>query len=272
MTEAPYLPPVWVVVTAAGSGQRLGADMPKALVPVGGKPILAHAINSVRSLPQVAGIVITCPAGQEKIFRDTVAEAQPFTSDTSPPDTPILWVAGGASRQASVYAGLQAIVQYQTEHADEGDPIVLIHDAARCLTPASVFHRVAMSVAHTGEATIAAVPVTDTLKQVQADSTTQAHVVRTIDRTTMRAVQTPQGFYLSHIVGLHEAAQARGADENSAATDDAGLAEQAGDPVRVVEGSALGMKITTAADIRYAAYLLDSECADSMSESHTPPK
>lgn len=278
--------------------------MPKALVPIGGKPILAHAIETVRSFPHVDGIVITCPSGQEDLFRTTISEFFPSTPDTSAQECPVLWVAGGATRQASVYAGLQAVARYQTERGSrtqERDPIVLIHDAARCFTPPAVFLRVATSVATTGEATIAAVPVTDTLKQVHVDQTHEAaaivpspqsncdsrataqaetavknpvattRVVRTIDRDAVRAVQTPQGFRLSHIMRLHEEAAAYGVDENSAATDDAGLVEQAGDPVRVVEGSALGLKITTATDVHYATYLLESarEGADA---AHTFPK
>ncbi|OKL48639.1 2-C-methyl-D-erythritol 4-phosphate cytidylyltransferase [Boudabousia marimammalium] len=242
MPSAGVNAPVWVVVTAAGSGNRLGAKQPKALVSLAGRTLLEHALQRVSLVQNLAGVVVTIPAVSLPDFAPT----KPACS------IPVFFVEGGASRQASVFAGLQAVAQYAPL-----DALVLVHDAARCLMPTEVFDRVASRVAETGHATIAALPVVDTIKQVSQQNPQQ--VAGTVDRNQLRIVQTPQGFVLDQILQLHEQAQSQGDSESTAATDDAGLAETAGQPVEIVDGASEGFKITTPTDLKYAQFLVNTK-------------
>lgn len=145
-------------------------------------------------------------------------------------------VPGGAERSESVARGLARL------HPD--DDVVLVHDAARCLAPAALFERVAAALAGGDEAVVPGLPVTDTVKAVDAEG----YVTSTPDRAGLRAVQTPQGFS----VPLLRRAHAGGAG----ATDDAGLVERLGVAVRVVPGDPLAVKVTTAADLEHAERLV----------------
>jgi len=145
-------------------------------------------------------------------------------------------VAGGADRSASVVAGLAAL------RPDDG--IVLIHDAARCLAPADLFARVIQAVREGHSAIVPALPVTDTIKVVDA----QGLILETPDRETLRGIQTPQGF-------LREVLE-RAYANWTPATDDAGLVERIGGHVRVVDGDRRALKITSPADLTVATALL----------------
>jgi len=147
-------------------------------------------------------------------------------------------VAGGAERTASVAAGLAAL--------DDEVDIVLVHDAARCLAPATLFDRLVEAVREGADAVVPGLPVTDTIKAVDATGV----VVGTPDRSTLRAVQTPQAFRRSVLAGAH----ASGAE----ATDDAALVELVGGRVLVVDGDDLAFKVTTAADLERADRILGS--------------
>jgi len=212
------------VIVAAGSGQRLAAGMPKALVPLHGRPLLAWALDAFTGHPDIDSVVVVAPP-------DAIAAAEDCAAGRASV------VAGGASRQASVQLGLAALAP--------GIGLVLVHDAARPLVPGSVISAVVAAL-HAGEqAVIPVLPVADTIKRV--DGTGQ--VVDTLDRTQLRAVQTPQGFSRTALVAAHRAARERSLTD---VTDDAGLLEALGVPVRTVPGAELCFKITGPHDLRLA--------------------
>jgi 2-C-methyl-D-erythritol 4-phosphate cytidylyltransferase len=213
------------LIVAAGRGERLGSDRPKALVTVAGKPLLQWSVDAVTAVPVVDRVVVALPA-----------EAL----DAAPAGT--LAVAGGSVRSESVRLALAA--------AGDGDPVI-VHDAARPLASTDLFERALNELWASGaEAVVAAAQVSDTIKEVGADGST---VVRTLDRSCLWAVQTPQVFRRAPL----EAALASADDELlAAATDDAWLIERAGGEVRVVESGAVNLKITTPTDLRVAELLL----------------
>jgi len=213
------------LLVAAGRGERLGSDRPKALVVLAGRPILAWSVAALEQVPGVERIVVALPAD---------------SLDQAPPGT--LAVAGGAVRSESVREALLA--------SGEGDP-VLVHDAARPLASPALFARVLERLERSGaEAAIAACPVTDTIKEVGDDDAT---VQRTLARARLWAVQTPQGFRRR---ALEEVLRRSPPRLLAQATDDAWLIEQAGGIVEVVPGEPENLKITTAIDLRLAELLL----------------
>lgn len=225
------------ILTAAGSGLRLGHALPKALVPLAGIPLVVRAAHALTSSGVVRRVVVTAPP-------DAVADVVAAVGQA--PGLEV--VPGGATRQASVAAALARL-------ADEpGDTVVLVHDAARPLVPVRVVRRVAGAVAMGHAAVVPALPVADTIKRVTPDG----GVVETIDRRELRAVQTPQGFTLDVLRAAHAGAAHRADDEALAATDDAGLVEAAGGQVWVVEGHEDAMKITTPRDLAVAAALVEA--------------
>ncbi|MBB4696445.1 2-C-methyl-D-erythritol 4-phosphate cytidylyltransferase [Paractinoplanes abujensis] len=217
---------VAVLVPAAGAGLRLGPGGPKALRLLSGEPLLVHAIRRVAAAPSVRLIVVAAPAAEVEAVRTLLT-----------PVAPVTVVAGGAERQESVARALAAV-------PPEVD-IVLVHDAARALTPPTVIESVAAAVREGRPAVIPVLPVVDTIKEVAADET----VLGTVDRSVLRSVQTPQGFQHSVLAAAHAAAA-------DALTDDAGLVEKAGIPVTCVPGSELAMKITRPLDLILAEALL----------------
>ena len=225
-------PALGVIVVAAGSGTRLNAGMPKALVPIAGRPMLAHALAGVLGAGDDATIVVVAPA-------DALAQATEIvTSAAGRSSERITVVAGGAERQDSVAAGLAALPASVTT--------VLIHDAARALTPAVQFVRVAAEVQRTGSSVIPVLPVSDTIKRVDAAGL----AIETVDRSQLGAVQTPQGFPRAALAAAYAAA-------TDLHTDDAGLIAAAGGTVLTISGSEDAFKITTAADLQRATQRLD---------------
>ncbi|GAA4159728.1 bifunctional 2-C-methyl-D-erythritol 4-phosphate cytidylyltransferase/2-C-methyl-D-erythritol 2,4-cyclodiphosphate synthase [Gryllotalpicola daejeonensis] len=226
MKEPAAAPRVACIVVAAGSGTRLGAGAPKAFVALAGRTILEHALHSVAGMSAEPHVVVVVPA-------DRVDEARTVLDRVlSGGDIAV----GGATRQASVAAGLALI----------GDAdIVLVHDAARALTPSALFDRVVDAVAATGTGAIPGLPVSDTIKRTAAGGA----IIDTVDRSQLAAVQTPQGFPAAELVAAYGSA-ARDV------TDDAQLMADAGHPVAVVEGDPLAFKVTTAWDLRRAEELL----------------
>ncbi len=217
---------VAVLVPAAGQGVRLGAGGPKALRALDGTPLLVHAVRRAAQAARVAAIVVAAPPDALDAVRELLA-----------PVAPVIVVAGGDTRQASVTRALAAAPAHL--------PIVLVHDAARCLAPPSLFEAVAAAVRTGAPAVIPALPVVDTIKQVDAASV----VVGTLDRALLRAVQTPQGFRRATLLAAHAAA----VDEH---TDDAGMVERLGLPVLTVPGDDLALKITRPVDLLIARALL----------------
>ena len=237
----PPLSEACAVLTAAGSGSRLGCEVPKALVELSGRPLVWWAARGLRA-GGVGTIVVTAPAASLDEFRAGIA-------DIGGVDV----VAGSdRSRQASVALGLAALGQ-----RNEGD-VVLVHDAARPLTPAQVTARVIDAVRAGAGAVIPVLPVTDTLKSVDASGV----VTGTPRRADMVAVQTPQGFRWDVLMRAHEAGASLGADEAVAATDDAGLVEAIGAVVHTVAGDERSLKVTRRLDLSLAQLLAGQERLD----------
>ena len=174
---------VAVLVPAAGAGVRLGPGAPKALRLLDGEPLLVHAVRRVAAAPSVRLIVVAAPAADVEAVRALLA-----------PVAPVVVVAGGAERQQSVAAALGVV--------PDGVSIVLVHDAARALTPPDLVESVAAAVRGGLPAVIPVLPVVDTVKEVDADG----FVLGTVDRTVLRIVQTPQGFRRDVLVAAHAAA------------------------------------------------------------------
>ncbi len=217
---------VAVLVPAAGAGVRLGPGGPKALRLLAGEPLLVHAVRRVAAAPSVRMIVVAAPAADVAAVRELLA-----------PVAAVTVVAGGAERQESVARALAAVP------ADV--PVVLVHDAARALTPPELIESVAAAVRDGLPAVIPVLPVVDTIKQVGPGEVVHG----TVDRSVLRSVQTPQGFRREVLAAAHATAA-------DALTDDAGLVEKAGVEVTCVPGSELAMKITRPLDLVLAEALL----------------
>lgn len=223
------MPRVGVIVVAAGSGTRLGAGEPKAFVGIDGSSILRHALEGVFAAP-LAQVVIVAPVGREG---DALSEALATAGERR---DLVSVVAGGDTRQASVAAGLAAL------WADV--EVVLVHDAARALTPPEVFERVIAAIDGGAAGAIPVLPVIDTIKRVAGDE-----VVAAVDRAELAAAQTPQGFGRDVLDAAYDAAV-------EDFTDDAALVAEAGHAVAAVPGHPLAFKITTAADLDRARHLI----------------
>ncbi|MEU8328326.1 2-C-methyl-D-erythritol 4-phosphate cytidylyltransferase [Micromonospora sp. NPDC048839] len=217
---------VAVLVPAAGAGVRLGPGRPKALRLLAGEPLLVHAVRRLAAAPSVHTIVVAAPVADVQAVRELLA-----------PVAPVIVVAGGAERQASVAAALAAV--------PTGPTIVLVHDAARALTPPELVESVAAAVRDGRDAVIPVLPVVDTIKEVGADEV----VLGTVDRSALRAVQTPQGFRRAVLSAAHAAA-------GDPLTDDAGLVEKQGVVVSCVPGSEYALKVTRPFDLALAEHLL----------------
>ncbi|WP_167052450.1 2-C-methyl-D-erythritol 4-phosphate cytidylyltransferase [Salinibacterium sp. ZJ77] len=230
MSRIPSDVRVAIIVVAAGSGSRLGHEVPKAFVPVGGVPILARALRGVFASAEPAQVVVVVPADRLDEARAIAAEASGVASEY------VSVVVGGSTRQESVAAGLAVVV----ENVDT----VLVHDAARALTPSTLIDRVVTAVRERGAGVIPALPVVDTVKRVEGDL-----VVAPVDRSDLVQVQTPQGFPRAQLVEVYATA----ADDH---TDDAALFAAAGHPVTTIPGDAQAFKITTPWDLARAEQLV----------------
>ena len=216
---------VGVLVPAAGRGERLGPGAPKALRDLAGEPLLVHAVRGLRAAPSVGPVVVAAPAAEVEAVAALLAAFD------------VVVVAGGAERTASVALALAALPA-GVEH-------VLVHDAARALTPVAVVEAVVAALRAGAPAVVPVLPVADTVKQVEGD-----RVVATVDRSALRAVQTPQGFAR----GVLERAHAEHGREG--ATDDAGMVERLGVPVVTVPGSDEAFKVTRPLDLLLAEAVL----------------
>jgi len=226
-------PTTAVILVAAGSGTRLGADVPKAFVDVAGRTILERALRSVLGMAEPAQLIVVAPSEllpeAGRIATAAVGAASSYVSV----------VAGGDTRQQSVAAGLAAL-------GDDID-VVLVHDAARSLTPPALFELVIASVRSLGTGVIPGLAVADTIKQIDW----MGSVEKTVDRSALVAVQTPQGFPRSVLVAAYASA-----DHDY--TDDAALVAAHGTSVTVVDGDPLAFKITTPWDLARAESLVQS--------------
>ena len=242
-------PTTAAVLTAAGSGSRLGLGVPKGLVPLAGVPLVVHALRGLARSGVVGQVVVTAPADQVDDVRAALADTAVLEG------VAVTVVAGGASRQASVAAGLAAV--------DPGADVVLVHDAARALAPPELVARVVAAVRAGHPAVIPGLDVADTITRVGADPDPDGgrRADGTLDRTLLRAVQTPQGFERGLLDRAHAAGADRARDERTAATDDASLVEALGVPVWVVPGHEDAAKITTARDLAVAELVLAARVA-----------
>jgi len=216
------MPDTWGVVVAGGSGERFGARKQFALL--GGRPVLEWSVAACR--PSCDRVVLVLPAADAALS----ADHPHYGADVVVP--------GGATRAASVRAGLAAVPQ--------DVDVVIVHDAARPLAPPALFTAVIAALDDGAVGAICALPVSDTLKRTDrslADGATPV-VVATIDRRELVAVQTPQAFVASVLRRAH----ASGAD----ATDDAALVEALGEKVAVVPGDPCNVKLTTPVDLAFA--------------------
>lgn len=229
------MPETVALIVAAGRGTRVGGDVPKQYRRIGGKSILRRSIDAYLGHPAIDRVIVA------------LSPDDPLYGDVAPQNDERLLppVIGGETRQDSVRAGLQAL-------AGRWPGRVLIHDAARPFVTAGLIGRVA-SALDDAEAVLPALPVPATLKAVDA----RGLVIATIPREGVQAAETPQGFRFSSILAAHEKAALAGV----AVTDDAGIAEWAGIPVKVVPGDPGNVKLTSAEDMEAADRRLIAEAA-----------
>lgn len=220
----------YAIILAGGSGSRMGADRNKVLLSLQNEPVITRSVKAFSNL--VDGVVL--------VSRKDDIPAMQAAMDAA--DLSITIVAGGESRQASVWNGLLALPESCTH--------VLIHDGARCMVDEGTIRRCMASVEAYGTG-VAAIPAIDTIKQVDADEL----VLSTHDRSTLRAVQTPQGFAVDLIRQAHLAAQA----DAFLGTDDASLVERLGVPVRLTLGDRRNIKLTTPEDMKMAESFLPED-------------
>ncbi|GLB63700.1 2-C-methyl-D-erythritol 4-phosphate cytidylyltransferase [Dietzia sp. NCCP-2495] len=235
---------------AAGSGVRLGAGLPKAFVELDGRTMLERAVAGLLGSGVVDDVVAVVPD-------DRVDESRELLAPLGVDGHVVVVTTGGAERTDSVRHGLAALTTAHVAPGSDaaaqgsgtaGYDVLLVHDAARCLTPADPIRRVVEAVRAGEVAVVPVVPVVDTVKQVDASG----HVVGTPDRAALRAVQTPQGFAPHVLLAAYDAA-------GEVATDDAGLVERLGHRVATVDGDPLAFKVTTGEDRLRAEIHLASE-------------
>jgi 2-C-methyl-D-erythritol 4-phosphate cytidylyltransferase len=228
----PEIVETWAIVVGAGTGARLQASRPKAFVGLGGRPLLAYAIEMLEDHPAIDRMVLVVPAEWE--------EPASLLADELVAGKVSVAVAGGATRAQSVAAGLAQVP------ASAG--IVVVHDAARPFASAELVSRTLSGLAD-ADGAIPALPLTDTVKRVR-----EGRVVETLDRSQLVTVQTPQAFTEPAL----RAAYSRERGQLPAATDCATLVEAAGFSVAVVPGDPGNIKITDADDLRRAERLVSA--------------
>jgi 2-C-methyl-D-erythritol 4-phosphate cytidylyltransferase len=211
------------IVAAAGSGLRLGAEQPKALVLLAGRPLVCWAVDALRA-GGVPDVVVAVPAA------DRAAFAAALPAD-------VVLIEGGASRTASVRAALAAV--------GKAADAVLVHDAARPLTPPDVVARVLVALAAGAPAVVPVLPVVDTTVVVDDDGV----VTDALDREPLRRVQTPQGFDRATLVDAYGRLQ-----EGTELTDDAAVVRTVGVTVSTVAGDERAAKVTVAHDLVLAEF------------------
>jgi 2-C-methyl-D-erythritol 4-phosphate cytidylyltransferase len=212
---------VWALIPAAGTGERLGLDRPKAFAPLGGRPLLAESLDRLDRCPWVDAIVVAAPPGWEEpviLLAEEVAATKV-----------VACVPGGASRAESVRIALAEV--------PDDAMVVLVHDAARPLVTDEVVERVLGPLAEGYDCAVPGVPVSDTIKRVE-----RGVVVETVPRDGLVAAQTPQSFLAP---SLRNAL----AGDIGGATDCASLVERSGGSVAVVGGDPRLLKVTTPADL-----------------------
>jgi 2-C-methyl-D-erythritol 4-phosphate cytidylyltransferase len=222
---------VYLLIPAAGVGRRMGSDRNKLLLTLLDQPLLAWTLKAASQSQTITWVGIIGQTIDQ-------AEIEAIVTDLALP-IPVTWIEGGATRQESVYNGLQALPTEANQ--------VLIHDGARCLATPDLFDRCSEAL-ETCDGLIAAVPVKDTIKVVNQEGWIES----TPDRRQLWAAQTPQGFAVPVIKACHEQGRQAGAE----VTDDAALFEYFRHPVKIVEGEETNLKITTPVDLTIAEFIL----------------
>ncbi|MGW1204609.1 2-C-methyl-D-erythritol 4-phosphate cytidylyltransferase [Streptomyces cyaneofuscatus] len=238
--DRPRPPRTAAVIPAAGRGIRLGPGAPKALRALGGTPMLIHAVRAMAASRAVSLVVVVAPP-------DGAPEVKHLLDEHALPErTDYLVVPGGDTRQESVGLGLDAL--------PEDIAVVLVHDAARPLVPVDTVDAVVEAVRNGAAAVVPALPLTDTVKEVEPAEVAgePEPVLSTPVRARLRAVQTPQGFDRDTLVRAH----AEVALDGEGATDDAGMIERLGTPVVVVPGHEEAFKVTRPLDLVLAEAVL----------------
>jgi 2-C-methyl-D-erythritol 4-phosphate cytidylyltransferase len=220
------------VIVAAGKGERMGASLPKAFLPLAGMPLLIHTLRNVGRSSLIAKLVLVIASEREACCRELLTTYGSFGPS-------VTLVHGGPERQDSVRLGLAAL--------DQECDIVVIHDAARPFVSAELIHRSVTVAAAVGGALVA-VPVRDTIKRVAEAGT----VVETVPRHDLWLAQTPQTFRVPLIRDAHAHALRKGVQ----ATDDVTLVEHIGGKVQIVPGGIYNFKITTPEDLQLAEAML----------------
>jgi 2-C-methyl-D-erythritol 4-phosphate cytidylyltransferase / 2-C-methyl-D-erythritol 2,4-cyclodiphosphate synthase len=223
---------IGIVIVAAGRGERAGSpeDGPKQYRPIGGRPVIAHTLDTFLRWSRRGPIVVVIHPDDEALYANA-------TTGLSEVET-VTTTFGGETRQRSVYEGLRALNGTEATH-------VMIHDAARPFVDHAMLDRIAKAFDEGIDAVLPAVAVTDTLKRGGSDGL----VHETVSRNSLYAAQTPQSFLLAEIRAAHEKAAALRRDDF---TDDAAIAEWAGLPVTIVEGSVDNIKLTVKRDMTMA--------------------
>ena len=211
------------VIVAAGRGERMAAGVPKAFIPLAGVPMFLHSVRTFDAAPSVASIAVVVPADRADDTRALLAGHPRATV-----------VAGGERRQDSVRAGLDALPSF--------DGVVLVHDAARPLIEVALVEAITAAAAEAGAA-IPVLPVADTIKSADG-----AAITGTVDRSTLRAAQTPQGFTAALLRRAYDAA----ARDGATLTDEAIAVERTGGAVRAIPGSPENRKLTPPDDLAWA--------------------
>ncbi|GEL08368.1 2-C-methyl-D-erythritol 4-phosphate cytidylyltransferase [Salisediminibacterium halotolerans] len=221
--------PYYVVIPAAGYGSRMKAGKNKQFITIEGVPLLIHTLRVFQEDSLCEGIVLAVNEAERDEMRKMTADAG---------ITKVIGIVpGGRERQQSVFEGLKAL---------SGNPVVLIHDGARPFIRTETLRRLIEAVDKDVGA-VAGVPVKDTVKEAIMGS-----VKKTLDRSLLWLIQTPQAFYLEDIRSAHKLAE----DDNHPATDDASLFEYAGKTVKVVEGTYENIKVTTPEDLMFAEAII----------------
>ena len=223
---------IWAVVPAAGSGRRLGGEIPKQYREIAGAPLMEHTLRALLESPDIRGIVVALDPSDRR------ADAIDSLADVRVQTTP-----GGAERADSVMAGLELLA---IDGAEED--WVLVHDAARPCLPLDSLTALIERARQSGQGVILAEPVADTLKQVSEDG----QISGTIDRQSLWRAQTPQLFPLFAL----RAALSQCLEEGLSVTDEAMAMERAGESVQVVEGPSSNIKVTVEADLAFADLVL----------------
>jgi 2-C-methyl-D-erythritol 4-phosphate cytidylyltransferase len=220
------------VILAGGSGERLGADVPKAFLELGGRSILSMAVMAAEGSPAIVQVLAVVPAGYEDRAREAVGAGS------------LAVVPGGVTRGASVRAALQAL-----DDSGAQSDVVVCHDAARPFASADLFTAVVRGIEREVDGVIPVVPLPDTVKRVR-----EGRVVTTERRDELALAQTPQAFRRAVLRSAHDRAAAEGLEF----TDDAALVEWTGGTVRVVPGEPENFKITTRADLQLARAMVEA--------------